>query len=416
MATRPAPPIPPRPRPRPPMSASAIPVIDLVVDSPDVAQQAITRGATTIGCVFLRNLSMQPDFAAIQGLFDTLYQSPQISSRLEQFGVFQRSGKWAGDNVIDDKASLGLGARKLWGMKDYPLKRFLGPNFATVVKFYEAMEESLIPWVLQATSNVISNVSGHEVDMFDIHQEGHFNLRLLDYHRSSSTPRLGAREHRDLSMATIIFQDGAGGLEIQDPETGKWLPVPPHETVLMWGNCGTVLSGGRIVAANHRVNAIPSQRRNSAVCFISPDKNTVLQPLIPGQNGSDRDILNSVLPPFLQAQRGFGRGARNAGLHHQLQGQRGFGRGWMNAGPHPHLQGQRGFGRGLLNAGLQPNRQSQHGPGQAMTNEGQHPHGQGRHEFGQGMVNQGMTVGAFQDIMNQHRRWQQDNRNPNNLA
>jgi 2OG-Fe(II) oxygenase superfamily len=398
------------------VNISAIPIIDLAADSPDAAQQAITRGATTVGCVFLRNLPMRADFAAIQRLFDTLYQTPHISSRLEEFGVFQRSGKWAGDDFIDDKASLGLGARKLWGMKDYPLKRFLGADFESVVNFYEAMEESLIPWVLQSTSNVISNVTGHEVDMFDIHHEGHYNLRLLDYHRSSSTPRLGAREHRDLSMATIIFQDGAGGLEIQDPATGEWLPVPPNETVLMWGNCGMVLSGGRINAANHRVNAIPSHRRNSAVCFISPDKDTVLQPLIPDPSGSTREIINRVLPPFLQGQRGFGRGMMNAGAHPHLQGQRGFGRGLMNAGAHPHPQGQRGFGRGPMNAGLQPNTQSQNGFGQGTMNEVQHPYVQGQHGLGRGMMNQGITVGAFQDIMNQHRKRKQANRNPNNLA
>jgi isopenicillin N synthase-like dioxygenase len=229
---------------------------------------------------------MQPDFSSIQRLFDTLYCSPTLVSRLNivqsRLGVFNYGGKWVGDTAVDNKATFDLSARVLRSYIGTSLKREMGSDFETVMKFFETVEERLIPMVLQATSDAISTPEG---DIWDVHRDGNNNFRLIDYHRSSA-PRPGAREHRDPNTATIIFQDGSGGLEIQDPSSGVWRSVPGDETVVMWGRSGHVLSGRRIAAVNHRVSAIQSTRRNTAVCFISPDLDASLQHVVWAQAGN----------------------------------------------------------------------------------------------------------------------------------
>ena len=162
----------------------------------------------------------------------------------------------------------------------------MGPDFESIVKFFESVEQQLIPLVLQATSDVITSPTNEDTDLWSIHHEGNNNFRLIDYHRTSDSSRQGAREHRDPSTATIIFQDGSGGLEVQDPYSGVWRAVPGNETVIMWGLSGQLFSGGRVKAVNHRVRSIPSFRRNSAVFFISPDHEARLRPLVPGRFGN----------------------------------------------------------------------------------------------------------------------------------
>lgn len=224
---------------------------------------------------------MRVDFPSIQRLFDRLYQSPDLANRLNALapkqGIFKLEGKWVGDNGVDDKASIGLPARALRTRRGEEFKQVMGEDFERLSEFLEAIQDRLIPMVLQATSDAISP----DVDLWNVHKDGNFNCRLIDYHRTSSDFRPGARAHRDGSTATIIFQDGSGGLEVQSP-SGEWCSVPGHETVIMWGHCGQILSGDRIKAAYHRVTSIPSVRRNVAVIFLSPDDQTVLQPLIPG--------------------------------------------------------------------------------------------------------------------------------------
>lgn len=247
---------------------------------------------------------MQINFAAVQRLFDTLYNTPQLTQRLNDAsqavrpgasGFFRLGGKWAGDDVIDNKASIHLSSRILRNLPGELLKMRLGTDFEHVMTFLEAVEEQLVPLVMQATSDAISNSTGRDVDLWDIRRQGNVGFSLIDYHRTDASPRQGAREHRDASIATIIFQDGSGGLEMHDPATGQWYPVPGHETVVMWGRSGHVFSGGRIKAANHRVTAIPSLRRNSAVVFIGADNDTPLQPLVPSQYPFPEQILNGQL-------------------------------------------------------------------------------------------------------------------------
>jgi 2OG-Fe(II) oxygenase superfamily len=283
-----------------PSSATGlIPTVDINSASQQDVQQLISHAATTSGLLFIRGLPMYPDFSVIQRLFDSLYQSSIMAARLNRMqpgrGVFNLAGKWMGDGEVDDKATIGISAHTLRNVPNQ-VKQSLGPDFLQIVAFFEAVQAQLIPVVLQVTSDVISSGSSSgENDLWNLHREGNYNFRLIDYHRSPSSNLQGAREHRDPGTATIIFQDGSGGLEIQHSQTGEWIAVPPNETVIMWGSCGHILSGGRIHAVNHRVRPIPSARRNVAVCFISPDLDAVLTPLAPSQRFFPAPVMNGQI-------------------------------------------------------------------------------------------------------------------------
>lgn len=214
------------------LSNSSTPTVDLATDSQDVVQQTISNAAISTGFVFIRNLPMQIDFFAVQRLFDELYQNLVLATRLNSINplgrAFKLGGKWTGDLVVDDKATIDLPARET--AYGEALRRNLSVDFETAVNFFQAVEDQLVPLVLQATSDALPNRAD---DLWNSHRQRINNFRLIDYHRSSGVHRQGCREHRDPGTATIIFQDGSGGLEIQDPLSGVWRSVPGDETVVM---------------------------------------------------------------------------------------------------------------------------------------------------------------------------------------
>lgn len=271
-------------------SASSIPVVDLSTDTAQAAQQIVSTAATSTGLVFIRNLPICPDFPAIQRLFNTLYRSPVLAARLNSTypkrGVFKVAGKLTDDETVDEKATIDLSAQRLKHMHDAGLREELGNEFEQIVKLFETVEELLVPLILTATSNVISP----QIDLNEVHRQGNNNFRLVDYHYSSPY-RHACGEHTDYGTATIIFQDGSGGLEFQDSSTNEWCAIPGNETVIVWGWCGHVLSGGKIRASKHRVQTVHSARRNALVCFIAPDLHTPLQPLVPGKRPFADDIV-----------------------------------------------------------------------------------------------------------------------------
>jgi len=203
----------------PPIAPSGfeIPFVDFTRDSPSTAQQIVSDAATTTGLVFVRNLPHQPSFLAIQRLFDQLYQSPELAARLNSTyakrGVFKQAGKLTDDPTVDDKATIDLSAQRLQYIQDRQLLQDLGTEFENTVKFFETVEKDLVPLVLNATASTV----GRNVDLNSVHHERNNNFRLIDYHSSASILRHGCGEHRDYGTATIIFQDGSGGLEFQDP-------------------------------------------------------------------------------------------------------------------------------------------------------------------------------------------------------
>jgi isopenicillin N synthase-like dioxygenase len=62
--------------------------------------------------------------------------------------------------------------------------------------------------------------------------------------------------HTDFGPITLLFQDGTGGLEVQDRATGSFIPVNPGDTTEMIINVGDTLNrwtNGKILGGVHQV-------------------------------------------------------------------------------------------------------------------------------------------------------------------
>lgn len=106
--------------------------------------------------------------------------------------------------------------------------------------------------------------------------------------------KLSCTPHTDSGILTLLHQDAAGGLEVQD-SSGKWVPAPymPESLVVNIGDLMAKVSGGRFVATMHRVRAPPKRPisvdgdetasarfgRFSVPFFFEPGENCVVRPV-----------------------------------------------------------------------------------------------------------------------------------------
>ncbi|KAI2475641.1 Oxidoreductase 2OG-Fe oxygenase family [Pyrenophora tritici-repentis] len=255
--------------------------IDLTVASPEEAYQRLSQAASTTGVALISSLPVRPPISAIQNLFTRLYAERSLASRLNatypKRGVFKDACLVPDASPeIDQKTTVDLSIGRLKSLRemDPDLVEELGENFEDIMKFYTYIETEVLPVITRATSNI----SDLELEL--THNGTNNHLRLIDYFPCSnpSAPRCG--EHRDYNTYTIVFQDGAvGGLEFE--VDGVWKSVPASvDAVISWGWCAAILTNDEVKAAKHRVlRTWPvAQRRTTAVVFVAPDLDTVLQP------------------------------------------------------------------------------------------------------------------------------------------
>ena len=121
-------------------------------------------------------------------------------------------------------------------------------------------------------------------------------LPIANRNADDHGPRCGA--HRDFGTLTLIFPNGTSGLEVlsEDGKTWRPLEVSSGSAVLLFGWCANIRSNNRIPAALHRVEDARGQkeasmevvpRRMSAILFVAPASDTVLQPTLLKEVGCD---------------------------------------------------------------------------------------------------------------------------------
>lgn len=108
-------------------------------------------------------------------------------------------------------------------------------------------------------------------------------MRLLHYPPAEvqSEGQLGAGAHTDYGTLTVLFQDSAGGLEVQNLE-GKWVPAPPipGTVVINTGDLIARWSNDFFKLTPHRVVPSPSARQNgrqSIAFFSDPDPEVIIE-------------------------------------------------------------------------------------------------------------------------------------------
>ncbi|KAF4619591.1 hypothetical protein D9613_005171 [Agrocybe pediades] len=115
-----------------------------------------------------------------------------------------------------------------------------------------------------------------------IHEKCH-NLRLLSYPavksevlQNEGQARAGA--HSDYGTLTLLFQDSIGGLEVQNPHTGQFIPATPiPDTIVV--NVGDLLarwSNGVLRSTLHRVVAPSAEQvKASENAGITPKRQSI---------------------------------------------------------------------------------------------------------------------------------------------
>jgi isopenicillin N synthase-like dioxygenase len=119
----------------------------------------------------------------------------------------------------------------------------------------------------------------------DCHSGENITLRLLHYPPVAGAglmaDQLGAGEHTDYGMLTLLLQDGVGGLQLRAAD-GEWYDVPPRRDTIVI-NSGDLLerwSNGRYRSTPHRV--LPQTGgtdRYSIALFVDPDSATRVEAL-----------------------------------------------------------------------------------------------------------------------------------------
>jgi isopenicillin N synthase-like dioxygenase len=104
-----------------------------------------------------------------------------------------------------------------------------------------------------------------------------FNYPAIPLDQPEDTRGVG--EHTDYGLLTVLYQDEAGGLEVQYGNT--WLDVPyvPGSFVVNVGDMLERLTSGRYTSALHRVVNRSGRSRISMPFFFDPGFDTVMEPI-----------------------------------------------------------------------------------------------------------------------------------------
>jgi len=163
------------------------------------------------------------------------------------------------ETAPDYKESLEIGREldKIW-KNEWPTEEEL-PGFRQTMLEFRKRADKLHLEVLRAIAIGLDL----ESTFFDskCNEEWH-TLRLLHYPSIPASLLQGgagsrAGSHTDYGSLTLLFQDSVGGLEVEDPSTGKYVPAPPIEDTIVI-NVGDLLarwSNDTLKSTLHRVVA-----------------------------------------------------------------------------------------------------------------------------------------------------------------
>jgi len=94
------------------------------------------------------------------------------------------------------------------------------------------------------------------------------------------TDGFGVAPHTDFGCITLLWQDGSGGLEVKERQTGQWIPAPPLPGSFVI-NVGDLLgrwSNDRFASTPHRVVNRSGHERMSIATFHDPNFDAPIDP------------------------------------------------------------------------------------------------------------------------------------------
>ena len=267
----------------------SLPRIQLVSEADDEhTGRALDRALAEIGFIGVTDCGMPP--ALLQ---DAFAQTKAFFRRSEedkaQFGYRSASENFGyqslGEEHLDPTKPADL--KQTFTMRN--IERFAAsdPRWPSH-EFYNCMREFHAAAIAIAArlETLLANNLDVAADYFSAcHSGENVSLRLLYYPAVNadglSAGQLGAGEHTDYGLLTLLFQHEIGGLEVLN-KANQWRSVA-YEPNLVVVNSGDLLerwTNGRYRSTRHRVPPqTAGQERFSIALFIDPDSDTDVRPL-----------------------------------------------------------------------------------------------------------------------------------------
>lgn len=123
---------------------------------------------------------------------------------------------------------------------------------------------------------------------------------------ADDTDGFGVAPHTDFGCITLLWQDGSGGLEVRERQTGAWIAAPPIPGTLVV-NVGDLLgrwSNDRFASTPHRVVNRSGHERMSIATFYDPDFAAPIDPRALGATAPRHEPTTAgahILGRFAQA-------------------------------------------------------------------------------------------------------------------
>lgn len=173
-------------------------------------------------------------------------------------------------------------------------KPLRGPNRHPAQLGWEALMEQHYSDMHELAKTLLRAMTialGIERDFFDVRfNEPISVLRMIHYpprHTASSAEQQGAGAHTDYGCVTLLYQDDAGGLQVQNVK-GEWIDAPPlaGTFVVNLGDMMARWSNDRYKSTPHRVISPLGVDRYSMPFFAEPHPDTEIS-CLPGCSDAD---------------------------------------------------------------------------------------------------------------------------------
>lgn len=271
----------------------SIPIIDfsgMLSDDPEQRKAVATevdRCAREVGFMYLKNFGVAPErIAGMQSAAKRFFSLPTDAKEAYLYNQDRNFGYASvGKEALDPSKPKDL--KETYTMRDVASVRhqadlWPSPLFSeTCYEFY---------YDCCRTADLLMQAFGIALELpSDFFRNKHTGvtqtLRLLHYPpcESSAAGQLGAGAHTDYGTTTFVFQDNAGGLEVQN-DSGEWIPAPPIEGTIVV-NTGDLLArwtNDQYRSTPHRVQVRPGDAqagRLSIAFFNDPDPEVLIETL-----------------------------------------------------------------------------------------------------------------------------------------
>lgn len=280
------------------VDVSAIPVIDVTaLTESGAAQQAIglkmLHAAEGIGFFYIGNCAIpQALIAQVFDMSHRFFASSQEEKARVAVNAGHRGFIRVGEAKMSDKAQPDLKESFIWGL-DTPGPDGIPPNQwpdfvpemrKVLTDFFSA--GNAVGWLLLRAVAVALDLNPESfVRTIDRPISRGSIIYYPEQPVGPQPERFGVSSHTDYGCLTLLYQDDAGGLQVQG-RSGEWLAASPIASTFVV-NVGDLLarwSNDRFRSTPHRVINRSGRARYSTALFIDPNRDTIIAPVTrPGE-------------------------------------------------------------------------------------------------------------------------------------